>query len=54
MLVFGIHCHQPIGNFDYVFEEAYEKAYRPFIDFFTSTKILSFQHILVEFFLNGF
>jgi hypothetical protein len=25
MLVFGIHCHQPIGNFDYVFEEAYER-----------------------------
>jgi alpha-amylase len=29
--LFGIHCHQPIGNFEHVFEEAYEKAYLPFI-----------------------
>lgn len=29
--LFGIHCHQPVGNFEHVFEEAYEKAYSPFI-----------------------
>jgi len=29
---FGIHCHQPVGNFDFVFEEAYHKAYQPFLD----------------------
>lgn len=28
---FGIHSHQPVGNFDFVFEEAYEKAYLPFL-----------------------
>jgi alpha-amylase len=31
-LIFGCHSHQPVGNFDFVFEEAYEKSYRPFID----------------------
>ena len=31
VLLFGIHCHQPVGNFDFVFEKAYEKAYEPFI-----------------------
>lgn len=29
--LFGVHCHQPVGNFDYVIEEAYKKAYLPFI-----------------------
>ncbi len=28
---FGIHNHQPIGNFDFVFEEAYQKSYLPFL-----------------------
>jgi alpha-amylase len=27
----GIHNHQPVGNFDSVFREATEKAYRPFL-----------------------
>lgn len=31
-LLLAIHNHQPIGNFDCVFEMAYEKSYRPFID----------------------
>ncbi len=30
--VFGIHCHQPVGNFDFVFEEAFHRAYQPFLD----------------------
>ncbi|MFA4641085.1 alpha-amylase/4-alpha-glucanotransferase domain-containing protein [Pyrococcus kukulkanii] len=30
--IFGIHNHQPLGNFDWVFEEAYKKAYRPFLE----------------------
>ncbi|MBN1407302.1 MAG: DUF1926 domain-containing protein [Calditrichaceae bacterium] len=29
--LFGIHNHQPIGNFDFVFEEAFQKSYLPFI-----------------------
>ena len=31
-LAIGIHNHQPIGNFDHVIEEAYKKAYKPFLD----------------------
>ncbi|MBN2411835.1 DUF1926 domain-containing protein [candidate division KSB1 bacterium] len=30
-LVLGIHNHQPVGNFDFVFEEAFQKAYLPFL-----------------------
>jgi alpha-amylase len=26
-----IHSHQPVGNFDHVIEEAYQKAYAPFL-----------------------
>jgi len=31
-LLFGIHNHQPIGNFEFVFEETYKNAYLPFIE----------------------
>ncbi|HLY61786.1 MAG TPA: alpha-amylase/4-alpha-glucanotransferase domain-containing protein [Terriglobia bacterium] len=27
-----IHAHQPVGNFDHVIEEAYQKSYRPFAE----------------------
>jgi len=30
-LVLLIHAHQPVGNFDSVFEEVYQKAYLPFV-----------------------
>ncbi len=30
-LLMAIHCHQPVGNFGFVFEEAYAKAYEPFL-----------------------
>ncbi len=29
---FGVHNHQPIGNFDHVVTEATERGYRPFLD----------------------
>ncbi len=29
--IFGIHNHQPVGNFDHVIEEAYQKSYLPFL-----------------------
>ena len=28
---FGVHLHQPLGNFDHVFESAYEHSYLPFM-----------------------
>jgi alpha-amylase len=30
-LVFAAHCHQPLGNFDEVIEEACDRAYLPFL-----------------------
>ncbi len=27
----AIHCHQPVGNFGFVFEEAFQRAYEPFL-----------------------
>jgi len=29
--VMAVHCHQPVGNFDFVFEKAVEKAYIPLL-----------------------
>ena len=31
-LIMVIHCHQPVGNFDSVFEMAHEKCYQPLLD----------------------
>jgi len=31
-LLFGIHNHQPVGNFDWVLKFAYEKSYLPFLE----------------------
>ncbi|MDM7924670.1 MAG: DUF1926 domain-containing protein [bacterium] len=31
-LALGIHNHQPVGNFDFVFEDSYRKSYKPFLD----------------------
>ncbi len=31
-----LHNHQPVGNFDGVFEQAYQDSYRPFLDIFES------------------
>jgi alpha-amylase len=30
-LAFGLHNHQPVGNFEAVFQEAHKKAYLPFL-----------------------
>ena len=31
-LVLSIHNHQPVGNFQGVFEDAYRDSYAPFLD----------------------
>ncbi len=31
-LVLGIHNHQPIGNFDHVFADVFQKSYLPFLE----------------------
>ncbi|MGH9772912.1 MAG: alpha-amylase/4-alpha-glucanotransferase domain-containing protein [Candidatus Acidiferrales bacterium] len=30
-----IHSHQPVGNFEHVIEDAFQKSYRPFLDVLT-------------------
>ena len=30
--LFGIHNHQPVGNFDSIFEESFNRCYMPFLD----------------------
>jgi alpha-amylase len=30
--IFGIHNHQPVGNFDFVIEHAYRHSYLPFVE----------------------
>jgi alpha-amylase len=30
-LLMAMHCHQPVGNFGFVVEEAYQRAYEPFL-----------------------
>ncbi len=29
--LFGIHCHQPVGNLDHVFRQAFNDCYLPLI-----------------------
>jgi len=31
-LLFGVHAHQPAGNFQHVLEEAHARCYRPFME----------------------
>ncbi len=37
-LAFGIHNHQPVGNFEHVFESAHSQAYNPFLKLVSSHK----------------
>jgi len=30
--ILGLHCHQPVGNFDHVFEHGYQVSYKPFLE----------------------
>ncbi len=30
--LFGVHCHQPVGNFPEVFKQAYYDSYLPFME----------------------
>jgi len=52
--IFAIHNHQPVGNFEFVAEDAYQKSYLPFLKTFErhhSIKItLHYTGILYHFF----
>ncbi len=51
-LIFAVHNHQPIGNFNHVFEDVFQKAYLPFLNVlerFPSIKVsLHYTGILLE------
>ena len=32
--ILGLHSHQPVGNFESIFEEAFQLAYKPFLEVF--------------------
>jgi alpha-amylase len=39
-LVLALHNHQPIGNFDHIFEQAYQESYLPFLNVFSRFEAL--------------
>jgi 4-alpha-glucanotransferase len=45
---FGVHIHQPIGNFDSVIEDIYKKAYKPFLEL-----IKEFPGLKVNYHISG-
>src|SRR5262245_9486247 len=40
---FALHDHQPVGNFDSVFAQAYDEAYFPFLDLISQYPELAFS-----------
>ena len=42
-LILGNHNHQPVGNFDFVFESTYQKAYKPFLEILEKYKDIKFN-----------
>lgn len=40
--VFGVHFHQPVGNFDHVFEQHLRDVYRPLVDRLVEHRFLPF------------
>ncbi|MCX8064813.1 MAG: DUF1926 domain-containing protein [Candidatus Hydrogenedentes bacterium] len=47
-LIFALHSHQPVGNFNFVFEEAYQKAYLPFLQV-----LMDFPQIKIALHISG-
>src|SRR5438034_3592001 len=40
--VFGVHFHQPVGNFDHVFEDHLRDVYLPLVERLTERRFLPF------------
>lgn len=43
--ILGFHCHQPVGNFDFIFEEVHKKSYSPLIRTLTAFNIKFSLHV---------
>ncbi|MCX5751280.1 MAG: DUF1926 domain-containing protein [Candidatus Saganbacteria bacterium] len=54
--LFGVHCHQPVGNFEHVIEENYQKSYLPFIEVMSRYPRIKFSFhfsgILYDYFMD--
>ncbi|OPX93432.1 MAG: Alpha-amylase 1 [Syntrophorhabdus sp. PtaB.Bin006] len=48
-LIFCIHNHQPVGNMDFILEEAYERAYMPFFEM-----LKDFKDVTINLHFSGF
>jgi len=46
--IFGIHNHQPVGNFDFVVEDAFQQSYLPFVEI-----VEEFQDLHISFHFSG-
>ena len=55
--IFGVHCHQPVGNFPEVIKDAYFRSYLPFIEIMEKHPSIKFtahySGILYEWFLEN-
>jgi len=51
--VFAVHNHQPIGNFEKVFEEAFQLSYKPFLEVMENHPRLKLHNIGPGHCLNG-
>lgn len=47
-LLMAVHCHQPVANFPGIFQDAFEKAYLPFLDVYEK-----FRNIKISFHFSG-
>src|SRR4029077_11561168 len=47
-LILTLHDHQPVGNFDHVFEQAYQDSYRRFLDVFEP-----YEHLKIALHTSG-
>ncbi|MHB8231459.1 MAG: alpha-amylase/4-alpha-glucanotransferase domain-containing protein [bacterium] len=43
--ILGFHCHQPVGNFDFVFKKVHEKSYSPLIRTLTAHNVKFCLHV---------
>ncbi|RKZ16936.1 4-alpha-glucanotransferase, partial [bacterium] len=54
--IIGFHSHQPVGNFDFVLEDAIKRCYKPLLETirkFPGVKVsLHFSGILYEYFIE--
>src|SRR5437868_5505537 len=41
--LFAFHCHQPVGNYEHVFEDCFQKCYQPLVEALAAYPHLKFS-----------